>query len=116
MLELEWPSLEVRRDPPSLLLFPKIHCALWYLIVSIPDLCTLTYLHWKSLCPVFGRGLCLSFGQNTAKSCFFLFPSMYRPTGPKENTGFEIGQSDHRRIPQDTAGSLKCYNLYNLTL
>ena len=26
LYELEWPSLEVRRDPSSLLLFPKIHC------------------------------------------------------------------------------------------
>ena len=24
--ELEWPSLEVRRDRPSLILFHKVHC------------------------------------------------------------------------------------------
>ena len=27
-----------------------------------------------------------------------------------------FGQSDYRRIPLDTAGSLKCYNIYHFNL
>ena len=31
-------------------------------------------------------------------------------------SGSRDGQSDYRRLPQDTAGSLKCYNLYHFNL
>ena len=131
--ELKWPSLEVRRDQSYLLLFHKIHCVecllkktqfenyqvttkrgilgqVWYLIVSIPDLCTLTYFAQYRRHQTYSDALNNSFSPELFHIgiVFLLLWSIHSPQRSlgRKRTGIRNRYNQAQHLTQDTNGKV----------